>query len=231
MSIFGRLVGRGFDTLLNVTHRLNDQLCDWPSEAFYRSALRAHPRAAGRTLQLSQCASEWAAVFAPTQSVIWLAVPHRGCRSCAPEEGTLIVEILRALHEGGLAWGEMGVVVPFRRQARYIRQHLASRQPDHVSPSALTVDTVERMQGQEREVVVVSFTTSHEDFAHRLMDFLFLPQRLNVAATRPRSKLILVASPELLNFAESVPDDEGAACFISLLRAAHRVDIPLPDVE
>jgi hypothetical protein len=63
------------------------------------------------------------------------------------------------------------------------------------------------------------------------MDFLFLPQRLNVAATRPRSKLILVASPELLNFAESVPDDEGAACFISLLRAAHRVDIPLPDVE
>jgi len=228
MSIFGRLVGRGFDTQLNVTYRLNDELCRWPSDTFYFSALYSHPRAAGRRLRLSRCAPEWTEAIASEKSVVWLAVPHRGCRSVAPEEGTLIAGLLEALHDGGIPWDEIGVVVPFRRQARYLRRRLAGRQPDRVSPPSLTIDTVERMQGQEREVVVVSFTTSDEDFAHRLKDFLFLPQRLNVAATRPRSKLILVASPILLKFAEGQPDHDGYGCFASLLGSAYRINITLP---
>lgn len=228
LSIFGRLVGRGYDTMLTVTHRLNEELCRWPSDTFYLSRLRAHPRAAGRSLQLSTCAPEWREMLAPSPSIVWLAVPHQGRRSVAPEEATLIADVLHALHAGGLAWQDMGVVIPFRRQARYLRRRLAARSPDHVAPAALVADTVERMQGQEREVVLVSFTTSDEDFAWRLQDFLFLQQRLNVAATRPRTKLLLVASPVLLAFAESRPDHDGMACFASLLRAAHRIDIPLP---
>jgi DNA replication ATP-dependent helicase Dna2 len=168
-------------------------------------------------------------MLAPSPSVVWLAVLHQGCRSVAPEEATLIADVLHALHAGGMAWQDMGVVLPFRRQARYLRKRLAARSPDGVAPAALVADTVERMQGQEREVVLVSFTVSDEDFAWKLHDFIFLPQRLNVAATRPRTKLLLVASPVLLAFAESRPDDDGMACFASLLRAAHRIDVPLPE--
>ena len=90
------------------------------------------------------------------------------------------------------------------------------------------VDTVDRMQGQEREVVIMSFATSDPEFAFRLRGFLFQPQRLNVAATRPRTKLVLVASPELLTLAESQPDDEGMGTFVDLLHSAQRVDVPLP---
>lgn len=229
LSIFGRLVGRGYDTMLTVTHRLNEELCRWPSDTFYQSRLRAHPRAAGRSLRLSACAPEWRETLSPSPSVVWLAVPHQGCRSVAPEEATLIADVLHALHAGGLAWKDMGVVIPFRRQARYLRRRLAARSPDRIAPAALVADTVERMQGQEREVVLVSFTTSDEEFAWRLKDFIFLQQRLNVAATRPRTKLVLVASPALLAFAESRPDDDGMACFASLLRDAHRIDIALPE--
>lgn len=229
LSIFGRLVGRGYDTMLTITHRLNEELCRWPSDTFYFSRLRAHPRAGGRSLRLSTCAPEWRAMLAPSPSVVWLAVPHRGCRSVAPEEATLIADVLQALHAGGLAWRDMGVVIPFRRQARYLRRRLAARSPDHVAPAALVADTVERMQGQEREVVLVSFTTSDEDFAWRLQHFLFLQQRLNVAATRARTKLLLVASPVLLAIADSRPDHAGMACFASLLRAARRIDLPLPE--
>ncbi len=231
LSIFGRLVGRGYDTMLTVTHRLNDALCRWPSDTFYGSRLRAHPRAAGRTLQLSACADDWKESLAPSPGVVWLAVPHEGCRSVAPEEATLIADALQALHAGGLAWKDIGVVIPFRRQARYLRRCLAARTPDRTSPAALVADTVERMQGQEREVVLVSFTVSDEDFAWRLREFFFLQQRLNVAVTRARTKLLLVASPVLLEFAKSRPDDDAMACFASLLRAAHRVDIPLPGSE
>jgi DNA replication ATP-dependent helicase Dna2 len=228
LSIFGRLVGRGYDTMLTITHRLNEELCRWPSDTFYLSRLRAHPRSAGRSLRLSTCAPEWREAIGPTPSAVWLAIPHQGCRSVAPEEATLIAAVLHSLHAGGLAWQDMGVVLPFRRQARYLRRCLAARSPDRMPPAALVADTVERMQGQEREVVLVSFTTSDEDFAWRLQDFLFLQQRLNVAATRPRTKLLLVASPVLLTFAAARPDHDGLACFASLLRAAHRIDVPLP---
>ncbi len=229
LSIFGRLVGRGYDTLLTTTHRLNDELCRWPSDTFYKSRLRAHPRAGARTLMLARRPVEWPEVFSATPGVVWLAVPHRGCRSYAPEETTLVAELLGDFHEGGLAWNDIGVVVPFRRQARFLRKRLASRAPDRRSPQGLVIDTVERMQGQEREVVIVSFTTSDEDFAHRLREFLFQPQRLNVAATRPRTKLVLVASPALVAYARARSDDEGAACFLSLLENARRIDVPLPE--
>ncbi len=233
MSIFGRLEGRGFDTSLNITHRLNGELCRWPSDQFYYSELVSHSRAAGRKLVLSRCASAWqSALGASSSSAVWLAVEHHDCRTEAPEEVTLIVDLLRTLVDGGLAWKEVGVVVPFRRQARKIRQHLSGKLPERVPPAELTIDTVERMQGQERTAIIVSYTTSDVNFAERLKEFLFLPQRLNVGATRASSKLILVASPALLEFAhERAERDRGCACFASLLQSAQRIDVALPQAH
>ena len=54
------------------------------------------------------------------------------------------------------------------------------------------------MQGQQRKLVIVSLTTSNITFAAGLADFLFQAERLNVAITRPESKLIIVGSSVLL---------------------------------
>jgi DNA replication ATP-dependent helicase Dna2 len=62
------------------------------------------------------------------------------------------------------------------------------------------------MQGQEREIIIVSFTTASPSFASLMADFLFQPQRLNVAVTRPRSKLILVGSHHMLDGENLNPD-------------------------
>jgi DNA replication ATP-dependent helicase Dna2 len=53
------------------------------------------------------------------------------------------------------------------------------------------------MQGQERDVIIVSLTTSNSVFAAEIADFFFQPERLNVAITRPRVKLIIVGSRAL----------------------------------
>jgi DNA replication ATP-dependent helicase Dna2 len=78
------------------------------------------------------------------------------------------------------------------------------------------VDTVERMQGQEREVILVSLTTSSPAFAAQLADFFFQPQRLNVAITRPRTKLIIVGSSIVL---DTEPADPNHQDWVELLRS------------
>lgn len=228
LSIFGRLVGRGFDTMLTTSRRLNASLCAWPSETFYLSRLVSHPTAAGRRLALGRRSAEWEEALDPETSFVWLAIPHGGSRTVSMEEVTVTCELLNALQSGGVDWSDVGVVVPFRRQARMIRRHLGRKLQRALGPKELVIDTVERMQGQEREVIVVSFTTSEGGFALKMAEFLLQPQRLNVAATRARTKLILLASPELLQLAETSLSDEAAGAFVSLLKKARRIDVPLP---
>ena len=61
------------------------------------------------------------------------------------------------------------------------------------------VDTVERIQGQERDVIIVSLTTSDPDHAAQRADFYFQPNRVNVAITHPRVKRIVIGSPNLFD--------------------------------
>jgi DNA replication ATP-dependent helicase Dna2 len=83
------------------------------------------------------------------------------------------------------------------------------------------------MQGQEREVVIVSFATASAKFAAQMADFLFQPQRLNVAVTRPRTKLILVGSHHMLDADQF---DENQKETMDMLRdligSCHQVTVP-----
>ena len=71
---------------------------------------------------------------------------------------------------------EIGVVVPYRAQSRLIRSLLRRTISDETAGwERIVVDTVERMQGQEREVVLVSFATANPAFAAQMADFSFNP--------------------------------------------------------
>jgi len=67
------------------------------------------------------------------------------------------------------------------------------------------IDTVERLQGAERDVILFAITTSDPD--HVMSEFLNNPNRFNVAITRARQKLIVVGSRM---FFLAVPQDEEA---------------------
>ena len=83
------------------------------------------------------------------------------------------------------------------------------------------------MQGQEREVVLVSFATASPAFAQRMAGFLFQPQRLNVAVTRPRTKLILVGSRHMLDGSAQDPDQKDIFDLLSdLLDSCYTITLP-----
>lgn len=205
-SIFSYLAGRGNETMLNITYRLNDVLADWPSRTFYRKELIPSQEAAGRRLHLANQASRWDFVLAPSSPSIFLDLCHHNTTVRSRREAETVVELILALLEHEVSPEEIGVVVPYRAQSRLIRSLLRRTTSDEAIWNKVVVDTVERMQGQEREVVLVSFATSSPAFASQMADFLFQPQRLNVAVTRPRTKLILVGSHHMLDGDQYDPD-------------------------
>jgi DNA replication ATP-dependent helicase Dna2 len=87
--------------------------------------------------------------------------------------------------------------------------------------SNLIVDTVERMQGQEREVVLLSLTTSSSSFAEIIKEFFFQPERLNVAVTRAKSKLIILGSSYVVS--EELKIYPPAALFADLIASCYLV--------
>jgi DNA replication ATP-dependent helicase Dna2 len=197
-SIFGYLAGRGNETMLNVTYRLNDILTDWPSRTFYHNELKSSQDAAIRRLELSPEVTPWDFVLDPALPSAFLDLCHQNSTVRSPLEAHTVVDLVLSLLIRGVSPEDIGVVVPYRAQSRLIRSLLRRQLMDEEVLRKLVVDTVERMQGQEREVVLVSFATASPKFAAQMAEFLFKPQRLNVAVTRPRTKLILVGSHHML---------------------------------
>jgi DNA replication ATP-dependent helicase Dna2 len=223
-SVFVRMRGRGCETMLEVTYRMNAELVRWPSESFYSGKLRPAQANAGRRLALPQPSREFSEILDSAKPIIFIEMDHCATRRYSNEEATLVTDLLVDLRRSGFSLAGVAVVVPFRRQARRIRTFLNARSAilkDDIS--GCVIDTVERLQGQEREVVIVSMTASQPSYVEHLLDFLLQPQRLNVAVTRARSKVIILASEQLALAEPLDPDGQELIELWKSLRAACQV--------
>lgn len=214
-SVFGRLKNRGFDTLLEETWRLNRPLAEWPSATFYNNRLICRH---DQRLVLSPppgheaLASDPAAFFIACES---------GRRSTvrSDEEAQFAADLVREAVRCGLEPERIGIITPFRAHAARIRQVLGISESAGGLRRRVVVDTVERYQGQERDLIIVTLAATDPRFIRLRADFLFQCERWNVAMTRARLKTIMIASPELLETALSLADEghAGASCFASLI--------------
>lgn len=191
-SVFQHLVEDAGEepVMLDVTYRMNQELVRFPSTEFYGGRLTAAPSAATRRLtgRFTGPAAPLLDPESPSQLVL---VRHEGRGQESPEEAALAALIIDTAIKGGISEKEIAVVSPHRRQNVRIAELVAGM--GHV-PSPL-IDTVERIQGQERDLIILSMTLSDPDVLAAESEFLFLPNRFNVAVTRARKKLIVIASP------------------------------------
>lgn len=97
-------------------------------------------------------------------------------------------------------WGRgLGIVTPHRAQMAKVVQHLQTLFPIESRNIRQAVDTVERFQGQERDVVIGSFGLGDPDVIAAEDEFLYSLRRFNVLISRPRAKLILFVTYSLLD--------------------------------
>lgn len=92
---------------------------------------------------------------------------------------------------------EVAVLSPFRAQAANVRRHIR-KHPDIAEDyrTQIAADTIDKMQGQEREVIIFSLVSGNLDYMTEMAEFLYNPNKMNVAFSRAKSKLIIVGNIE-----------------------------------
>jgi DNA replication ATP-dependent helicase Dna2 len=225
-SIFEYLFKFAPGTMLDTTYRLNAALADFSSHQFYDGRLQSHPSAAARTLQLPTAPTCYADVLDPSQPSIFVDLRHANTKTHERSEAHYIADMIAELLASGVPAAEIAVVAPYRAQGQTIRRRLKKRCPDRLADelARITIDTVERIQGQERDVVFLSLTSGRFDAALQRASFYFMPNRLNVAITRARVKRIVVGSSHLTQASFESPElQQWADSFGHFLNSCHRI--------
>jgi uncharacterized protein len=181
---------------LQQTRRLHPKICAFTAEVFYEDRLRSYPgleRQAVLAPEGSRAARLGAAGLA------YLPVAHDGNQARAAEEVDAIATLVDELTAAGVVYrdadgneapltrGDLMVVAPYNAQVTALTERLPG----------VRIGTVDKFQGQQAPVVIVSLTTSTPEDAPRGMEFLYSANRLNVATSRARALCLLVGNPRL----------------------------------
>jgi superfamily I DNA and/or RNA helicase len=145
---------------------------------------------------------EWLrAALSPEHPLIIIEHGEVGSQQSNEFEAELITELALAAYEriGLNAEDGFGIVVPHRAQKFLLRGKLPAY--------AETIDTVERFQGGERDLIIISATASDREFAAAESDFLLEPRRFTVAVSRPKRKVIVIASRTVFDLVPADLDD------------------------
>ncbi len=178
---------------LDETWRMHPSICAYISEQFYENKLHARSELSKQQLTGNtkfQGAGLW---FQP--------VVHEGNQSSSLEETEIVEMLVKDLLKGDVhyidATGEshkltkenIMIIAPYNAQVAMLKERMPT----------MHIGTVDKFQGQEAPIVIFSMATSSVNDAPRGMEFLYSPNRLNVAVSRARATCILVASPNLFD--------------------------------
>ena len=173
------------------SRRMHPGICRFISQAVYEGRLESDEAAAAQTLVSPRGKSLLGARLEP--------IEHTGRSQVSPEEIAAIRGQIEAMvgsvyrdrkgKQRVVTHDDILVVAPYNAQVNALRVAL---------PSDIRVGTVDKFQGQEAPICLVSMTTSSGEEMPRDLAFLFSLNRINVAVSRAQAAAIVMASPLLL---------------------------------
>lgn len=179
---------------LNETYRMNADICQFASKQWYDSELQSVVAKQDQKLNLpnhplfKDLLDDY---LDPSKSMVIVQLDHLESQQSSQEEMKWIVQaVKRLIDDYSISSEQIGIISPHRLQNNTIISALKETFP--FSLNLPRVDTVERMQGSEFDIVIFSATVSDKETIHS--PFLKDYRRFNVALTRARKKFIFVAS-------------------------------------
>ncbi len=204
-SLFERLFLTGPESNISrlpIQYRMNETIQDIVSQLFYDGMLAPAECVAKRRLSLDGYCAEgslMAEIIDPDIPVVFVDTPGAGAGKANLDEADAAASITGALVLGGVPMNQIGIITPYRAQQALIRERMTDL---GIYDPSITINTVDRFQGGEREVIILSLSRSDN-----VTSFLADEKRLNVSLSRARSKLILIghrANLEKNNLFESI---------------------------
>ena len=218
-SAFGHFVSHTPPATLRESRRMNEALVRYPRRLFYPGLVSMRPDYRLRLSDRAILPEERLLrdLFLDPRDAVVLCT-YSGVRATARNgfEARLAADLARLartllldpgtgepLTDRAFVAEGMAIISPHRAQNGAITTELRTGglRPEEIP----VVDTVERMQGAERDLVLVSYAVADREYAEAEADFLLDPNRFNVAVTRARAKLVLLVSEETLR---ALPSDE-----------------------
>ena len=170
--------------VLHTTYRMNNEITECVSKAFYEPY--------GIRLVSSEISSENRLEYhGNSESLQWINIETESeYLEENPEEAECVSNIVKELLSIGLNHNDIAVVTPFRKQVSLIRSMTRNIVAEDDMP---LIDTVERLQGQDVDCVIISFVKTSASN----VDFIFNPNRLNVMISRAKRKVFIITSNEV----------------------------------
>lgn len=205
--------------------RMCDVLCSYPASSIYPAAYApANSEVAGRRLSFGAPLPEGSLgkVLDPAHPMVMCVMEEASGAAENLKEARLVAAVavkLRELLPEGTDeefWAErLFIVSPHHAQIRAINKELHRRRDWDSTPF---VDTVDKMQGQECDVVLVSYGVADVETALQQKEFIYSLNRLNVAITRARIKTVVFLSRSLLEPPLQALDQEDVANGIAFMQ-------------
>ena len=183
---------------LETSYRLHPNVCNFVSESFYEGKLQSAASAGNHRLALAENVGA-----VPIESGIFFhPVPHQGNTQASDEEVAAVLSILKSLlgrmftdsdgKSRRLEIEDILFVAPYNMQVVRLEKAL---------PPGAKVGSVDRFQGQEAPIVILSLCSSAGEFGNRGLAFILNSNRLNVALSRAQSLAIVVGDPNIASTA------------------------------
>ena len=182
---------------LDVSWRMHPEVCSFISEAIYEGRLSPAPHTVNRVVRIPD---EGASIVNQEAGLLYVPVEHEGNSQSSDEEVEVICRIVDELvgrqltdKEGKQSQvvslvDDILFVAPYNMQVRKLKKAL---------PEGARVASVDKFQGQEAPIVIVSMCASPGEFGSRGMKFVLDKNRMNVAISRAQSLAIVVGDPRL----------------------------------
>lgn len=193
--VFHAIVPPDYGLFLGESRRMHPSVCHFISESMYEGRLYSHPDCARQQIEL---ASGKDRLITRQHGIVFSPVEHDGNIQQSDEEVERVKAIFTELigrpyttKDGStrpLAVQDFLFIAPYNAQVRALQAAL---------PQGVRVGSVDKFQGQEAPVCILSLCSSYGEYGSRGLAFILDRNRINVAISRAQCLAVVVADPRI----------------------------------
>jgi predicted RecB family nuclease len=192
--VYHAVVPSDYGLFLGESRRMHPQICKFISESIYEGRLSSHPGCAAQKISVNANAN----LIDLENGVIFIGVEHDGDIQQSDEEAEKVIEVYRELLGRNYTSADGSIrpvtlddflfISPYNAQVRTLKA---------VLPDGARIGSVDKFQGQEAAVCILSLCSSYGEYGSRGLGFILDKNRLNVAISRARCLAIVIGDPRI----------------------------------